>query len=92
MAALFHTGAIIDLILLVMAVEGGLLWLLRRTRKAALDLAFAILPGALILLAFRGAVPHGDWRVMAGFLAAAFPVHLTDLWRRGFLVTRSVLQ
>ncbi len=79
------SGRAIDWILAVLVIEFLVLSLRRpapERRAAMADLFFALGPGALILLALRTALAHGDWVWIALFLAVSFPVHIGDLIRR----------
>jgi hypothetical protein len=76
----FASGRAIDLVLAVLAVEALILW--RRRRATPLDIAAALGPAALILLATRGALTGAAWPAIALPLALAFPLHLVDLGRR----------
>jgi len=79
-AGFFTSGAAADLILAVLAVEALLLVaLLRMPARAVLPL---ILPGALLVLALRGALTGADWPWIALPLALAFPAHLADVAAR----------
>ena len=80
MAGFFASGAAADLILAVMAAEA--LFLLIMRRMAAGAVLAAILPGALIVVALRGALTGADWPWIALPLALAFPAHLADLAAR----------
>lgn len=77
LAALFASGRAVDIVLGVLAIEA--VWLLMRRRA---DVLPALLPGALILFAVRGALTGSDWWVVAGWLALSLPAHLYDLRRR----------
>lgn len=77
LAALFASGRAVDIVLAVLAVEA--VWLIARRRS---DVLPALLPGALILLAVRGALTGVEWWVVAGWLALSLPAHLYDLRRR----------
>lgn len=66
----------------VLALEA--LWLVARGRPVA-DIALALLPAALILLGLRAALTGAAWPWIALPLAAAWPVHMADLARRGML-------
>lgn len=79
---LIRSGHAVDLILVVMLAEA--LWLHLRRKAPLLDVALALLPGALILLAARAALTGADWPMIALPLALSFPVHLADLRRRGW--------
>jgi hypothetical protein len=79
---LIRSGHAVDLILVVMLAEA--LWLHLRRGVGLIDLALALLPGALILLAARAALVGAAWPLIALPLALSFPVHLADLRRRGW--------
>jgi hypothetical protein len=79
---LIRSGHAVDIILLVMLAEA--LWLYLRRRIALVDIALALLPGALILLAARAALVGAPWHLIALPLALSFPVHLADMRRRGW--------
>ena len=86
MSWLFTSGHVVDLILLVMAIEVA--WLLTRKsrfgrdRMQPLDIALAFLPGVCLLLALRVALTGGPWFLVAVAVTASFPFHLFDLVRR----------
>lgn len=85
MEALFASGHAADIILAILLIEA--IWLLARGR-ALPDIAGTLLPAALIVLGLRGALTGADWPLIALPLAAALPVHLWDLARRGMLRRR----
>ncbi len=81
----FTSGRAVDLVLIFMVLEFGFLYWRRRTRMAgaaAVDLIFALAPGACLLLALRAALTAGGWIWVAVLLAASLPLHLADLARR----------
>ena len=86
MSWLFTSGHVVDLILIVMALEAA--WLLTRKsrfgrdRMLSLDIALAFLPGVCLLLALRVALTGGPWFLVAVAVTASFPFHLLDLARR----------
>jgi hypothetical protein len=86
MSTLFTSGHVVDLILIVMAIEAA--WLLTRKsrfgrdRMQILDVALAFLPGVCLLLALRVALTDGPWPWVAVAVTASFPFHLLDLARR----------
>lgn len=84
MSGFFSSGHVVDLILVVMALEAG--WLLSRkgawTGARVMDIVLAFAPGVCLLLALRAALIGADWPWVALALAASFPVHLLDLRRR----------
>lgn len=88
MEALFQSGRIIDLSLAFIALEGLLLFALRRRAGQGLrpaDLLGNLLAGAFLMLAVRNVVTGGSWVVTALFLTASLPAHLYDLLRRARL-------
>ncbi|MDX2276553.1 MAG: hypothetical protein NW206_13970 [Hyphomonadaceae bacterium] len=78
------SGRAVDLVLLVIVAEFALLtWFGRgQPRRTAIDWFFALMPGALLLLALRAALTGSDWPWIAVLIAASFPFHLIDLLRR----------
>lgn len=76
---LFASGHAVDIVLAVLTVE--LAWLTRRGWNP-IDAALRLAPGALMLLALRGALTGLDWPWIALPLALSFPAHLADLARR----------
>ncbi len=83
--ALFASGRIADLILLILAAEFAFLSC-RATpgRRGAgmVELIFRLAPGACLLLALRAALTGASWIWIAAWLAASLPLHLGDLLRR----------
>ncbi len=85
MSDFFATGHVVDLILGFMVLEGvALLAYGARTGEglAPVDLLIGLVPGALLLLALRGALVASWWGWIALFLMAALLAHLADLRRR----------
>jgi hypothetical protein len=85
MAELFATGRAVDVVLLVIALEALLLvgWRLLTGGGLALgQIALALLPGIMLLLALRAALLQSAWIWIAVFLVLSFPLHLIDLSRR----------
>lgn len=84
MSGFFASGHVVDLVLVVMALE--LAWLLRRrsarSRAGVLDVVLAFAPGVCLLLAARAALVGADWPWVALALTASFPLHLLDLRQR----------
>lgn len=85
---LFATGHAVDIVLAVIALE--LAWLVGMRQWRLLDATLRLAPGALILLALRGALVGSDWRWIALPLLLSFPVHVADLIRRPGGVSRRV--
>jgi hypothetical protein len=85
MAELFASGRLVDLILILVVVEGTALMLYWRRFGGGVS-PFDLLPnlcaGAFLLLAMRAALTGGGWMVASGCLAAAGLAHLADLYRR----------
>lgn len=84
MSGFFASGHVVDLILVVMALEAA--WLLSRkktrTRGAVTEILLAFAPGVCLLLALRAALTGVEWWWVALAVAASFPMHLLDLARR----------
>ncbi|MGJ3230853.1 MAG: hypothetical protein ACFE0P_03570 [Oceanicaulis sp.] len=82
--ALFASGRIIDLILVLVAVEAVLLAAVPRLRGSMrlLDVAGLLLPGVMLMLAVRAALTGAPHTMTAAMLAAAFAFHLMDVARR----------
>jgi len=85
---LFHSGFIVDLILLAIVAEAIALIAYRsRTGRGILpiDLLINLLAGAFLLMALRSALVSLSWKWTAAWLAAALTAHVADLtqrWRR----------
>ena len=80
MAWLFASGHAVDIVLAVIAVE--LIWLVAKRRWRIAEALCRLGPGALMLLALRGALTGQPWPWIALPLMLSFPVHLADLARR----------
>jgi hypothetical protein len=81
----FASGRVADLILLVLLIEGIVLYLrYRRVRRGIppLDILFGLLAGAGLVLALRGALVGADWRWICAPLLLALVANLADTWRR----------
>ena len=83
---LFRSGLAADIILAVMLAE---LLALVRAGRSPVHAALALAPGALIVLALRGALTDAPVWQVAVPLALSLPLHLADLGRRGWLVGRT---
>lgn len=79
MTELFASGHAVDIVLLVIMFELG--WLTLRRGWTPADALLRLAPGALMLVALRGALTGQDWRWIALPLLASFPIHLADLAR-----------
>ena len=85
MEALFQSGRVVDLILLLIVVELLALAAWRgsgRVAPALADVLPYLLSGAALLVALRVALTAGPWPLMALALLCAFAAHLYDLYRR----------
>jgi hypothetical protein len=82
---LFATGRIVDVMLVLMALEGGILWLYRRATGRgvrASPLIATLVAGGCLLLALRAALTGGSWEWVAAWLTAGLVAHLNDLRSR----------
>ncbi len=84
MTALFESGRIIDLILLVVLLEAAALMAFARVRgrMSRLDAAGLLAPGVCLMLALRAEMTGAPNEMTAAMLAAAFVFHLWDVARR----------
>ena len=85
MAELFASGRLVDLILVLTAIEAACLVLYWRSRGrgiAPLDLLPNLFAGAFLLLALRLALGGAGWELSCGSLAAAGMSHIIDIGRR----------
>lgn len=82
--ALFASGRIIDLILILVLAEAALLATVPALRGSMtrLDVAGLLLPGVMLMLAVRAALTGAHHTTTAALLAAAFACHLFDVARR----------
>jgi hypothetical protein len=85
MAELFASGRVVDLLLLLLALEGLLLiaWHRRSGRgiPPAEVLGF-LLAGACLMLALRAALTGAGWQMVGLWLALGGVAQAYDLWRR----------
>lgn len=85
MAAWFSSGRIIDVILVLVALEAFLLLVLRlRTGRgpAPLPLLYNLAAGAALMLALRTALVGADWQIVAFWMLMSLAAHLGDLVSR----------
>ena len=85
MSDLFASGRLVDLILLIVAIEAIVLivyW--RATGKgiAPRNLLPNLIAGALLLLALRLTIAGAGWMAICGCLAAAGVANVVDVMRR----------
>ncbi len=86
MAEFFASGRVIDVILVMMLIEGLALTLYhRRTGKGIppAGLAGFLLSGFVLLLTLRAALTGAWWGWICLGLTASLFTHLADLWLRG---------
>ena len=82
MTEFFASGHAVDVVLAVLAIEA----LLLKFRGAAWpEIAGALLPAVLMMIALRSALTGQAWPLVAIPLALSFPAHIYDLRRRKFL-------
>ena len=82
MAELFDNGPIVDLILVLVAVEAqlqSLVWVRTSRGPPPVPLIANLAAGAFLLLALRAALTDGGTVAVGGFLMLALPAHLADL-------------
>jgi hypothetical protein len=80
MVWLFASGHAVDIVLAVIGLE--LVWMVTRARWRLTEALLCLGPGALMLVALRGALTGLDWRWIALPLLVSFPIHLADLAHR----------
>lgn len=80
MEEFFTSGRAVDVVFAVLFAEA--LWL-KIQRNSWADILAALLPAVLMMIALRAALTGLSWPYISLPLAAAFPVHLYDLSRRG---------
>jgi len=83
--ALFTSGRVVDIALVLMVLEMVGLWMVARVRNRAFpfaDLAWNVAAGASLLLALRAALTGAGWPWLALFLTAALIAHIGDVRRR----------
>jgi hypothetical protein len=79
MQSFFSSGHAVDVVLFVLLIEAILL----RVRGGGwADILPALLPAVLMMVGLRAALTGMAWPFISLPLAAAFPVHLYDLYRR----------
>jgi hypothetical protein len=85
MAELFASGRLVDLILIIVAIEAACLVIYWRSTGRGVspgDLLPNLFAGAFLLLALRLSLRGAGWQLCCGSLAAAGLAHLVDLGRR----------
>ena len=85
MEQLIGSGRIVDLILVLVALEAVVLGYMRARRGNGIEwraLLPNLLAGAALLLALRAAITGAAWPWIAAWLAAAGLAHLADLRTR----------
>jgi len=85
LSELFSSGRIIDVILVLMAIQATVLLAVHRrtgTGMAPADYFINLLPGACLMLALRAALVNAHWTWVALCLVAALLAHWLELWRR----------
>ena len=80
MAWFFSSGAVVILILLVMAGEFAAL--IKLKNKPIVDVALTLGPGVAFMLALLAALTGASWHWVAIWLTVSLPLHLADLRHR----------
>lgn len=78
----FASGRAVDVVLAVLLFEA--LWLKLRGSSWR-DILPALVPAVLMMIALRAGLTGMPWPYVSLPLAAAFPIHIYDLKRRGML-------
>ncbi|HYN77331.1 MAG TPA: hypothetical protein VES73_06020 [Lamprocystis sp. (in: g-proteobacteria)] len=82
MAEFFASGRAVDLVLLLMGLEGIVLMMFWRRRGCGIPptaLLLILASGGCLLLAVRAALTGAPWVWVSFFLLASLVVHLVDL-------------
>jgi len=89
MQAFFETGRVVDVVLVVLAVEAivAFAWL-RPSGRAASALAANLAAGACLLFGIRAALVGSDWYWVAFWIGLSLPLHLADLASRWRMISR----
>ncbi|MCG8445307.1 MAG: hypothetical protein MI753_06250 [Hyphomicrobiales bacterium] len=85
LSELIATGRFVDLVLILIVLEGIALLLIRRYRGKGpklVDIAPTLVAGAFLFLALRFALTDSDPMVIAACLTGALLSHIADLARR----------
>ena len=85
LSELIATGRFVDLVLILIVLEGIALLLIRRYRGKGpklVDIAPTLVAGAFLFLALRFALTDADPMVIAACLTGALLSHIADLARR----------
>jgi len=88
LADAFADGSLPAIIAVLVAVEGGFLWLIWRTRGVGIApraLIGSLVSGACLMLAVRAALIDAPWQHVATWLLLSLVAHLADLalrWSR----------
>ena len=79
----FTSGRVADVILLIMAIEVALVFLLKKRGAIVLPFRtyfFGVIAGSLIIIAFRQALTGGSYLGIAVVLGLSFVAHLIELF------------
>lgn len=85
MAEMFSSGRVVDLVLLLVALEAALLFAWHRRTGRGLPPAALVGflgAGACLMLAVRAALTGAWWGTVGAWMAAAGAAHVFDLWWR----------
>ncbi|MGE5266420.1 MAG: hypothetical protein ACM3L9_03550 [Deltaproteobacteria bacterium] len=81
----FATGAIVDIIFGLMALEAAALFAVRRRigrGPSPLAIVSSLAAGLFLLIALRIALTGGPWQAIAAALLGSLLAHTTDTWLR----------
>ncbi len=85
MGDLVRSGRIVDIALMLLALELALLaWLRSRSGRAVLDIGLLahLAAGGFLLLALRAALTGSSWETIAAWLSGGLVAHLVDIGAR----------
>ena len=84
-AAGFASGRMIDAIIVLMLIEGAVLWRIRTRHKRGLPgraILTLLASGGALMLALRAALTGAPWEHVSGFLCVGLVAHLVDVATR----------
>ncbi|MFM2398858.1 MAG: hypothetical protein RL341_1015 [Pseudomonadota bacterium] len=85
MSELFATGQAIELVLVLMLIEGAVLVVWQRRSSVHMDLPgllINLMSGVFLVCAVHSALVGHWWGVIAMYLLGSLVMHCADMWRR----------
>jgi hypothetical protein len=82
MSAWFASGQVVDVVLVLMLLEGGVLALIRMRSGRGLPLAAIatlLASGGALMLALRAALVGARWEIVSACMLVGLGVHLIDI-------------